>query len=68
MTATILQNVIVLAVDRKFNVIQLELNPNEAQYAALFASPDKTMWLSKRAAGDTEMHPMEMANAKKLFR
>lgn len=67
-TATILQNVIVLAVDRKFGVVQLELNPNEAQYAALFAAPDKTMWLSKRAKGDTEMHPMEMASAKKLFR
>lgn len=67
-TATILQNVLVLAVDRKEGVIQLIMNPNEAQYAALFSAKDKTVWLTKRAAGDTEMHPMEMANAKKLFR
>lgn len=67
-TATIMQNVVVLAVDRTQGVIQLIFNPNEAQYAALFASKDKTLWLSKRAAGDTEMHPMEMANARKLFR
>jgi Flp pilus assembly protein CpaB len=67
-TATIMQNVVVLAVDRQQGVIQLIFNPNEAQYAALFAAKDKTLWLSKRAAGDTEMHPMEMASAKKLFR
>ncbi len=67
-TATIMQNVVVLAVDRSQGVVQLMFNPNEAQYAALFASKDKTLWLSKRAAGDTEMHPMEMANARKLFR
>ncbi|MCM2305625.1 MAG: RcpC/CpaB family pilus assembly protein [Elusimicrobia bacterium] len=67
-TATIMQNVVVLAVNRPFGVVQLIFNPNEAQYAALFAVKDKTLWLSKRAAGDTEMHPMEMANARKLFR
>ena len=67
-TATIMQNVLVLAVDRKEGVIQLIFNPNEAQYAALFAAKDKTLWLTKRAAGDTEMHPMEMASAAKLFR
>jgi Flp pilus assembly protein CpaB len=67
-TATILQNIVVLAVDRKEGVILIELNPNEAQYAALFAAKDKTLWLSKRAPGDKEMHPMEMASAKKLFR
>jgi len=67
-TATIMQNVLVLAVDRKEGVIQLIFNPNEAQYAALFAAKDKTLWLTKRAAGDTEMHPMEMASARKLFR
>ncbi|MFI5347393.1 MAG: RcpC/CpaB family pilus assembly protein [Elusimicrobiota bacterium] len=66
-TATILQNVIVLAVDQAAGVISLELNPNEAQYAALFDSKDK-LWLSRRAKGDTEMHPMEMASARKLFR
>ncbi|MEQ1920071.1 MAG: RcpC/CpaB family pilus assembly protein [Elusimicrobiota bacterium] len=67
-TATIMQNVVVLAVDRAQGVVQLIFNPNEAQYAALFAVKDKTLWLSKRAAGDTEMHPMEMASASKLFR
>lgn len=67
-TATILQNVVVLAVDRTQGALQIILNPNEAQYAALFAAKDKTLWLSKRAAGDTEMHPMEMASARKLFR
>jgi Flp pilus assembly protein CpaB len=67
-TATIMQNVVVLAVDRTEGVVQLIFNPNEAQYAALFAAKDKTLWLSKRAAGDTEMHPMEMASARKLFR
>lgn len=67
-TATIMQNVRVLSVDRKEGVIQLEFNPNEAQYAALFAAKDKTLWLIKRGAGDKEMHPMEMASARKLFR
>lgn len=67
-TATIMQNVVVLAVDRTEGVIQLIFNPNEAQYAALFAVKDKTLWLTKRAAGDTEMKPMEMASPTKLFR
>ncbi len=67
-TATIMQNVLVLAVDRTTGVVQLIFNPNEAQYAALFAVKDKTLWLTKRAPGDTDMKPMEMANASKLFR
>ncbi|MDD5302114.1 MAG: RcpC/CpaB family pilus assembly protein [Elusimicrobia bacterium] len=67
-TATIMQNVVVIAVDRTQGVILLMFNPNESQYAALFAAKDKTLWLTKRAAGDTEMHPMEMASATKLFR
>lgn len=67
-TATIMQNVVVRAVNRTEGVLQLLFNPNEAQYAALFAAKDKTLWLSKRAAGDTEMRPMEMASARKLFR
>ncbi len=67
-TATIMQNVLVLAVDRTEGVILLAFNPNEAQYAALFAAKDKTLWLTKRAPGDKEMHPMEMASARKLFR
>jgi len=67
-TATIMQNVRVLSVDRKEGIIQLEFNPNEAQYAALFAAKDKTLWLLKRGAGDKDMKPMEMASARKLFR
>lgn len=67
-TATILQNVRVLGVDRKEGLALVELNPNEAQYLALFAAKDKTLWLSRRGAGDKEMHPMEMASARKLFR
>ncbi len=67
-TATIMQNVRVLAVDRKDGVVQLEFNPNEAQYAALFAAKDKTLWLIKRDPKDKAMTPMEMASARKLFR
>jgi Flp pilus assembly protein CpaB len=67
-TATIMQNVRVLAVDRKDGVVQLEFNPNEAQYAALFAAKDKTLWLIKRDPADKSMKPMEMASARKLFR
>lgn len=67
-TATILQNVVVLAVDHKDGVVQLVLNPNEAQYAALFADKDSTLWIIKRAKDDKEMKPMEMASARKLFR
>jgi hypothetical protein len=61
-------NIRSLAVNRPAGVAQFIFNPNEAQYAALFAAKDKTMWVSKRAPGDTEMHPMEMASAMKLFR
>lgn len=66
-TATILQNVRVLAVDSTRGVVQLEVNPNEAQYAALFSAKDKTLWLSVRDAQDKAMKPMEMAVARKLF-
>lgn len=66
-TATILQNVRVLAVDRGDSLITLELNPNEAQYAVLFVGEDKDLWLSKRAKGDDDMKAMEMAVARKLF-
>jgi Flp pilus assembly protein CpaB len=66
-TATILQNVTVLALDYREGLVQLVLNPNEAQYAALFDAKDR-LWLSRRAKGDAEMHPMEMASARKLFR
>ena len=66
-TATILQNVIVMDLNPMQGIIELELNPNEAQYAALFDSKDK-VWISRRAKGDVEMRPMEMASARKLFR
>lgn len=67
-TATILQNVIVLSVDHKEGLVELQVNPNESQYVAVFHGMDKGLWLIKRAAGDLEMHPMEMATASKLFR
>jgi hypothetical protein len=66
-TATLLQNVRVLAVDARQGLIQLEVNPNEAQYAALFSSKDKVLWLTVRGDGDKDMKPMEMAVARKLF-
>ena len=69
-TATILQNVLVLAVGvvGAEGAVQLALNPNEAQYAALAVDPKKSLWLIARAPGDEEMHPMEMASFRKLFR
>lgn len=66
-TATILQNVRVLGVDKAAGLAALELNPNEAQYAVLFVDDGKELWLSKRAKGDDAMKPMEMAVARKLF-
>ena len=71
-TATILQNCIVVEVYKPAKpeepgVIELLLNPNEAQYAAL-AQIQGTLHIIVRAVGDTEMHPMEMASFRKLFR
>lgn len=66
-TATILQNVVVRALDAEHGVVDLILNPNEAQYAALFDASDK-LWISRRGKDDREMKPMEMASAGKLFR
>lgn len=91
-TATILQNVLVIAVGtdmgmgmdaKRFkgkkkkaskaaafsqkSMISLALNPNEAQYLALAVKQgDPTVIL--RGLGDIEMHPMEMASFRKLFR
>ena len=70
-TATILQNVVVLNVRRPEKVddlgaVELLLNPVEAQYAALsIAQGDIHIVL--RAAGDVELHPMEMASFRKLI-
>jgi Flp pilus assembly protein CpaB len=67
-TATILQNVGVLNVSRADNLLELQLNPNEAQYAVLSLEGKKTIWIERRADGDTDMKPMEMASFRKLFR
>ena len=70
-TATILQNVVVLNVRRPEKVddlgaVELLLNPVEAQYAALsIAQGDIHIVL--RAVGDVELHPMEMASFRKLI-
>ncbi|OGS34279.1 MAG: hypothetical protein A3J82_00930 [Elusimicrobia bacterium RIFOXYA2_FULL_69_6] len=71
-TATILQNVVVVDVVRAAKsdqpgVVQILLNPNEAQYAAL-SDAQGDIHIVRRAPGDTEMHPMEMASFRKLFR
>ncbi|MFA6028236.1 MAG: RcpC/CpaB family pilus assembly protein [Elusimicrobiota bacterium] len=72
-TATILQNVLVVNVqkptkaDDKEGIVELLLNPNEAQYAALSIMQGQ-IHISIRSRGDTEMHPMEMASFRKLFK
>ena len=48
-------------------MVALALNPNEAQYLALAKKQgDTTVVL--RGLGDLEMHPMEMASFRKLFK
>jgi hypothetical protein len=71
-TATILQNVIILDLLKPERpdgrgVVELLLNPNEAQYAALSVLQGDVR-VTARAEGDTEMHPMEMASLRKLFK
>ena len=83
-TATILQNVLVLGVGTDLGqgtgekgkesptytergVLSLALNPNEAQYLALATKQGETTTVL-RGLGDVEMHPMEMASFRKLFR
>jgi Flp pilus assembly protein CpaB len=71
-TATILQNVVVLGVRLPASAdgngsIELEVNPNEAQYAAL-SIQQGAIRLLRRAEGDMTMKPMEMASFRKLFR
>ncbi|MBI4678418.1 MAG: Flp pilus assembly protein CpaB [Elusimicrobia bacterium] len=91
-TATILQNVLVIAVGLDMGmgmsakqlkgakekedrtaafsekaVISLALNPNEAQYLALASKQGETTVIL-RGLGDVEMHPMEMASFRKLFK
>ena len=91
-TATILQNVLVIAVGTNMGMgmtakqfqdqgkkedkmaafsekaaVSLALNPNEAQYLALAVKQGETTVIL-RGLGDVEMHPMEMASFRKLFR
>lgn len=91
-TATILQNVLVLGVGQNLGqglsakqfqakssaeqqvaafaekgVLSLALNPNEAQYLFL-AMKQGTTSVVMRGLGDIEMHPMEMASFRRLFR
>lgn len=91
-TATILQNVLVIAVGNNLGqgmtakqfkaagekedksaafsdkaMISLALNPNEAQYLSLAMKQGETT-VVMRGVGDIEMHPMEMASFRKLFK
>ncbi len=71
-TATILQNVLVINVRKPekadgFGAVELLLNPNEAQYAALSIAQGK-ITISVRAPGDVEMHPMEIASFRRLIK
>ncbi len=91
-TATILQNVLVIAVGTNLGqgmsaaefkglakseaktaafsekaTLSLALNPTEAQYLALSLNQG-TPTVILRGLGDVEMHPMEMASFRKLFR
>ena len=91
-TATILQNVLVIAVGTNMgqglnakqakalgekedktaaftekSVISVALNPNEAQYLSLAMKQGETT-VVMRGIGDVEMHPMEMASFRKLFK
>jgi pilus assembly protein CpaB len=91
-TATILQNVLVLGVGSNLGQgmaakdfqekeskeaqiaafaekgsLSCALNPNEAQYLSL-AMKQGDVTVTLRGIGDVEMHPMEMASFRKLFR
>ena len=47
--------------------VYVALNPNEAQYLSL-AMKQGEITTILRGLGDIEMHPMEMASFRKLFR
>ena len=71
-TATILQNVMVLGVRLAAapggtGAIELQVYPNEAQYATL-AVQQGSVQLLRRSPGDLELKPMEMASFRKLFK
>ena len=71
-TATMLQNVKVLGVDRPWKssekgTLILKLNPVEAQYA--FLGPSQAdLGVALRHRGDGEIYPMEMSTFMKLLR
>lgn len=72
-TATILQNVVVLKVHKPAassepGVVQLLCNPNEAQYAALSLAQGSNITITRRAEGDLELRPMEIASFRKLIK
>lgn len=68
-TATIMQNVGVLDVARNagWGIIEILVNPNEAQYGILGVYQGE-LSIIRRAPDDRELKPMEMASFKKLFR
>ncbi len=71
-TATMLQNVRVMKVDRAWRrgekgTLVLKLNPVETQYA--FLGPSQAdLGVALRNRGDDEMYPMEMSSFAKFFR
>ena len=68
-TATILQNVLVLDTVNKAGIssVVLALNPNEAEYAVLGLSDKYRINIIIRGKDDIEMHPMEVATFRRLF-
>lgn len=66
--ATLLQYVKVLSVGKDLKSLEIMVNPNEAQYAALAVAPDRGVWVIVRGPADNDMKPMEMADFDKLFR
>lgn len=67
-SATIIQNVPVLGVDKSVGLVVLQLDPTEAQYAVLAMQKDRDIWLAKREPGDSVTKPMEVAAFRKLFK
>lgn len=72
-TATILQNVVVLNVHRPAapegeGYVQLLVNPNEAQYASLSIPQSAALHITRRAPGDMQLAPMEVASFRKLMK
>ena len=71
-TATMLQNIKVLGVERSWKPTEkgtliLKLNPIETQYA--FLGPSQAdLGVALRNKGDDEIYPMEMASFAKFFR